>query len=408
MPATNAVTVLTGQIQEKFQQACLILSDGHPEEALAEFRRLLPLAPHFPGLHFYIGYSLNTLGHCQEAIESYQRALQLDPQSSQAAANISHALVAQGKWSAGWQYYDQLLSRNFPSLFGPLTAWNGECFSGKRLLVFNEGGLGDTLQNIRFLPQIKQRGGHITLLAQPSLCPLLAGASGFDKLLAGDSPKHLPVLRPHYDFHVRLGRLPLLLGITPLSPMAPYLTPPVKLEQHWRQIVNLEAGTSAARIGLVWHGSAKNKNRALDRTCPLAALAPLFHLPQFFFVSLQIGAGHEELTPLSTPRQPRDFAPELTNFAHTAALIAQLDLVITIDTATAHLAGALGKPTWVLLPFFPESRWQFQRSDTPWYSSLRLFRQPRPGDWPAVVQQIMQELNSWHQSNLLRQKAAIL
>ncbi len=349
------------------------------ELPLAEqhLRRAVALDPALPEAHASLGFVLTSLGRLHEAAAACDAAIRLRPDFARAYWNRSFARLLAGDFAAGWEDYewrrrDPHFAAAQPRL--PGREWQGEPLAGRRLLVLASQGLGDTIQFARFLPELANRAETVTLACAAPLVRLLAQlpVSVIDR----DPP--LPV----HDLWVDQMSLPRLLGIRPdsIPAASSYL---------------VAAGAAPVRdrsrrplVGLVWAGNPAHSNDA-RRSIPLAALAPLITLPGIAFASLQVGPAAAQIEArFGIP----DASPYLRDFAATARLISRLDLVISVDTATAHLAGALGKPVWLMLPYAPDWRWMAGRCDSPWYASARLFRQSRPGDWDGVVARIAEAL----------------
>jgi hypothetical protein len=317
-----------------------------------------------------LGRALAALNRQEEAIGRFARALEFDPSLAQARLNMAMARLALGEYAAGWPDYEaRWRSVNYPAPRGysqPL--WDGRAdLAGKTILLYFEQGLGDTIQFARYVPLLAQRGARVVLETPKPLARLFRSLPGVASLpCAGDPP-------PDFDFHAPLLSLPLAFQTTvdSIPASVPYLhAEPVKTE---------------ASIGLCWAGNPSNPND-WNRSIPLADLVPLLEVPGGRFLSLQkiLRKGDEEIlagranVDVESDRRGADFAD-------TAALVTALDLVITVDTAVAHLAGALGRPVWVLLPFSAHWAWLRERQDSPWYPTVRLFRQPCPGDWRSVI-----------------------
>src|SRR5260370_42375499 len=254
--------------------------------------------------------------------------------------------------------------------------WTGERLDGKTILLYAEQGFGDAIQFFRDVPQVAALGGRVVLLLHRRLVRLAASLPGDMTIV---SPGHR---LPEIDAWCPLLSLPRLfdprLGSIPGD--VPYLGVRPALAERWRQRL---AGLSGWRVGLAWAGDPRHVND-FRRSIPLERLSPLFTVPGISWVSVQIGPGPRDVAAFATA-PVLDLSAELTDFAETAGVIANLDLVITVDTAVAHLAGAIAKPVWTLVPFSPDWRWLFGREDSPWYPTIRLVRQPAPGDWDTVV-----------------------
>jgi ADP-heptose:LPS heptosyltransferase len=258
----------------------------------------------------------------------------------------------------------------------PQPRWLGErSIVGKTILLYGEQGLGDTIQFSRFVPEVAARGARVVLEVQRSLVRLLEHLPGVTEVVAqGDD-------LPWFDLHCPLPSLPAVLGITlETLPAKPYLAAAPERAVAWLQRVR---AFPSLRVGLVWAGTTSLGADA-RRSMELATLAPLAEVRGVTFLSLQKDRGTAHILRSAAPR-PHDFTPELSDFAETAALVEALDLVISVDTSVAHLAGAMGKPVWVLLRFDADWRWLRGREDSPWYPTARLFKQAAPGDWDSVI-----------------------
>ena len=340
--------------------------------------RVIELKPDLPDVHYNRGYMLRRLGRLPEAIASYRRALALKPDFVTAHKNLGHALLLTGDFSQGFAEYEWRWRQPgwSPRPFSqPL--WDGQPLGGKTILLHAEQGMGDTLQFIRYAQQVKQLGGQVLVECQQPLIRLLADVTAIDRLISQDTPL------PHFDCHAPLLSLPHLLHttLTTVPAEIPYLSPPPS-----SLAPQPSCPPATLKIGLTWTGNPSHKNNPY-RSFSLEQARSLLSLPQTQFYSLQKGEAAAELQQL-TEGSIVDLSPQLADFADTAAAIAQLDLVITIDTAVAHLAGAMGKPVWILLSFAPDWRWMVDRPDSPWYPTARLFRQPKAGDWGSVFAEV--------------------
>ena len=376
----------------------LLSNRNRCEEAEACFLKAIGLQPDIAEVHYNLGMMLHRLHRHAEAEACYRRALDLRPGYVGAEWNLSALLLLLGKFEEGWRRYEIRYHAErhggkpaVPDL--PFPQWQGQSLAGKSLLVWPEQGFGDAIQFCRYLAILKRRGAaRITLVCKPPLKPLLDGLEGADAVA---EIAEAPALPPH-DFWTLILSLPLHCGTGPdnIPAALPYLRPsPERLERWAPRLRNL----AGLRIGLVWKGSATNGNDQ-NRSLPgLETLAPLWEVPGLSFVSLQKGNGENQAA-RPPPDQPLlALGPELRDFADTAAVLAQIDLLISVDTAIAHLAGALGRPCWVLLPSEGlDWRWQRGRSDSPWYPGvMRLFRQDESGDWAPVVTAIAAELRNF-------------
>ena len=362
---------------------------GRYDEAIASYQTALLCEPNYAKAHNNLAYALAALNRYDDALASYGRALAIDPGYAQAHWNESLARLATGDFATGWEKYEwRWRCRDFTSprrnFSQPL--WRGrEKTAGKTILLHAEQGFGDTLQFVRYAPLVAATGARVVLEVQAPLTSLMHDLAGVEVVVARGDPL------PPFDFHCPLLSLPLALGTTLRSVPAevPYLRPPPAKTFHWRESL---AQRDHARIGLVWSGRKTHKNDR-NRSIALARLQPLLSIPGITFVSLQKEIRQEDAEALGRFPQIIHVGDQLEDFSDTAAVAATLDLVISADTAVAHLAGALAKPTWVLLPFSPDWRWLLNREDSPWYPTMRLFRQPRLGDWDSVIERVKAELS---------------
>jgi tetratricopeptide (TPR) repeat protein len=360
---------------------------GRFAEAEASFQQALRLDPGYVEAHNNLGSLYKEQGRLEEALTSYQTALWFDPNSVSTRYNRALALLQKGDYAHGWYEYEwrwqraQARSRPFAQ-----PRWDGSPLQGRTILLYMEQGLGDMMQFIRYAPLVKERGGTVLVECPGILLSLFRTCAGIDQLIAEGQPL------PPFDVQAPLMSLPALLG-TPLDRVPariPYLAADPQRVESWRH--KLEP-LRAFKIGIVWQG---NPHFQWDRhrSIPLAHFAPLAEIDDVRLISLQKGAGIEQLRTCGFP--VTELAAELdidgAAFADTAAIMTQLDLVITADTAAGHLAGALGVPVWVALSRIADWRWLCDRSDSPWYPSLRLFRQTTLGDWPGVFTRMAQEV----------------
>jgi tetratricopeptide (TPR) repeat protein len=359
----------------------LELARGELETAELAHRQAIALRPDDDAAHNNLGNVLQQKGCYTEALECYQRAIECNPDSADARSNLGLLQLRLGDFECGWLGYAWSLRTKTSSfsciLHGDYPIWDGSDPRGKTLLVWAEQGHGDAIQFVRYTALLKALGARVLLECRPAERRLFATCAGIDQLLVeGESI-------PPFDAHVPLMSLPLLLGtrLETIPAQIPYLNPPTEC---WlpKELQRCLQEASGFKVGLVWSASVL---QYVDRKrrCPLALLAPLFEIPDVSWFSLYKG---EQVHELELYRERVvDLGPHLRDFADTAWAINQLDLVITVDTSVAHLAGAMGKPVWVLLPFVPDWRWLLNREDSPWYPTARLFRQSALGNWQTVA-----------------------
>jgi Flp pilus assembly protein TadD len=364
---------------------------GRHDDGIALIRRAISLQPDYASAYSNLGNALRDQGKVDEAIVALRQCISLDPNFAEAHWNLAVALLLRGDFAQGWAEQEWRLKWKGVlaldrELIEPM--WHGEELNGRTILLHVEQGLGDTIQHIRFAPDIVARGGKVMLYCQPELARLLQTMPALEQVI--------PVGRPlsAFDLHCPLLSVPMVLGITlkSIPNSVPYLSADPRLIEDWSNL--LMPADQALKVGLAWAGSAvhtSDKRRSLE----LKRLTSLSAVEGAKFYSLQKGPAASQAIAGDAGLNVIDFSAKLTDFAETAALIANLDLVITVDTAVAHLAGAMGKPVWVLLPFAPDWRWMLDREDSPWYPTMRLFRQTSMGQWDEVIARLAESLENF-------------
>jgi tetratricopeptide (TPR) repeat protein len=374
-----------------------LAATGRVPEALDSFIRSAVLNGMTADNHTNIGIVLKTLGRHREAAASFDRALAYKPDDPSAKFALAFLYLALGEFPLGWPLYEARF--DVPALGNPprhfnAPRWNGtEPLAGKTLLVHAEQGLGDVIQFCRYLPVLAAQGASVVFEVMPSLKALLRTLPPAIRLVGRGEPL------PPVDYYCPLLSLPLAFNtrLDTIPAQVPYLTAEPQRTARWMH--RLEA-LPGLRVGVAWQGNLAVEKLiwARGRSIPLAALAPLAQLPGVRLVSLQKGPGLDQLLNVPFAERIIDLSADLDRgpdaFLDTAAVIAGLDLVISSDTSVAHLAGALGRPVWTVLAASPEWRWGLERSDSPWYPTMRLFRQTTHGDWTAVVAEIAQALQN--------------
>lgn len=393
---------------------------GQLEAAIAHYETALRLDPNLAAAHTNLGHALKELGHLDRAITHYETARQLMPTNPDAYRDLGDALQEQGRFQEALILYDRALAfaPNHSELQGsrirtmllagnlaegfpaydhwrlhiaarprplPQPVWDGKPFGGQTLLLYAEAGsgLGDSIQFVRYAALVAESGGRVIVECQAPLVRLFQAIAAIDEVIPVGAPL------PPFDQHASLLSLPAILGtnLDTIPARIPYLTapPPTPAQQ-----LPLPAAAKL-KVGLVWGGNPRHSHDR-DRSCPLQEFLAFLPHPNAIFYSLQKGSHWAELNQVEAIANGTlpiiDLSPQLEDMAATATLINQLDLVITVDTAIAHLAGALGKPVWILLPFSPDWRWFMHRTDSPWYPTARLFRQPRRHDWATLCHQV--------------------
>ena len=370
-------------------RANALLALDRAAEALANCDAALRARPDDVKALVNRGNALSDLRRPEEALQSYQRVITKHPDHAEAHWNKSLILLARGDFDNGWREYEWRLRRSSDKRDFRQPQWYGGDIAGKTILLHAEQGYGDTIQFVRYAPMVAARGAKVLVEVQPALQSLLSGMPDIAVVGRGE-----PL--PSFDLHCPLMSLPLAFRTTPdtVPAAAPYLHAPQDRVAKWR--ARLPSGESL-RVGLAWAGSPTHRNDH-NRSIALSRLAPLCTEGGVQFVSLQREVRDRDAEVLRAMPQVFAADAELQDFADTAAVIALLDLVIAVDTGVAHLAGALGKPVWLLLPFNGEWRWLENRSDSPWYLTARLFRQPAVDDWESVVASVRAALAGFQKS----------
>ncbi|WP_153074822.1 tetratricopeptide repeat protein [Paraburkholderia bonniea] len=360
---------------------------GQHSEALPHFERAVGFEPCFAPGWLSLGTTHQALGAPAAAVRAFDQALRLEPDYAAAHLNRALAQLTLGDFKRGLPGYEWRLALLAPTAPQPSPRWHGEPLGQRTLLIQAEQGFGDTLQFMRFVPLAAQRAGHVILEVQPALVPLLAPAAQQWRvtLIAQGGPQ------PVADRHCPLLSLPLALGTTldTLPPHTAQLSIPPSYRRKWRGSLG---GQARRKIGLAWSGHIHQHE---TRSLPLAALEPLFALSGIDWIVLQPNLSDAERSALIVHQRAASFhrfERHIHDFADTAAIIAQLDGVVSIDTAIAHLTGTLRVPLWLMLPFAADWRWFTDSSRSPWYASARLVRQPRPGAWAEVVEAVAHAL----------------
>lgn len=380
--------------------ACLglslsLLALGEESEAENWARHATELAPHSADAWNTLGTILSSTGRYDEACNCFEQALHCLPQHHLAHLNRGMIYLLRGDWRRGWEDYEYRLliqAQEWHRLPGP--RWQGEPLTDQTILLVAEQGLGDTLQFIRFAQVLKHRGARVLLECSSRLVPLLSQAKGIDACFAKGEPL------PPYDFYSPLLSVPRYLEIEPdnIPAEVPYLRPHPDLVSAWQQKL---ANHEGIRVGIAWQGNPSYPNDR-QRSVPLALFRSLADIAGVTLISLQKGPGEKQLARCEF--RVVDLGPERDEaqgaFMDTAAIAQHLDLVICTDSAIAHLIGALGRPIWLLLGYVCDWRWGTSGETTPWYPTMRLFRQPKRHDWDSVFNQVAAELRSLAQNKL--------
>ena len=410
----------------------VLWEQGRPERAVEYYHRALELNPDSFDTQMNLGVSLSDIGRFDDALVWLRSATRMRPSSAEAWDNVGMTLARQGHWDQAMVCYDEAIrlrpdfgearrnrglgwltlgdfERGFPEAEWrfkcrnpgghnfPRPRWAGEPLEGRTILLHFEQGLGDTLQFIRFAPQVKERGGQVWVFCQPSLMRLMSMSPGVDLVMDGSSPF------PDFHLHAPLMSVPAIIGTSEATlPRDPYLVADARRIERWRPALSQALGVaelnSVFKIGIAWQGNPTNR---VDRwrSFPLVWFSQLASLPGVRLVSLQKGAGVEQLStlggrfPVTNLECRFDGLEDKRDFLDTAAVMSLLDLVITPETAVAHLAGGLGLRTWVALSTVGDWRWMHSGDSCPWYPSARLFRQTKLDDWDGVFQRMAKELS---------------
>ena len=380
-------------------EGAALLDQDQVEEAISLFEQARDMNPDAAVVYNNLGNAFTAQNRLHEAVAQYEKAIALQADFPDAHMNQGMALLKLGDLSRGWAEFDwRWQTRFFTPFLPPQPRWDGSPMLDKTLLVHTEQGAGDTIQFARYLPLVKERVGRLLLVAPEPMQALLATVEGVDEIRG---PGDIPATA--FDSYVPMmtvaGLLETILDTIPTT--IPYLSPPPD-----RSRPLAPAPGRALRVGVAWAGSPTQGNDR-NRSATLAEFAPLFGISGIEWVSLQVGEGSEQLSVISDqlsvvgyqvgtnhdlPVQIRDMSTEIQDWGDTAAIINQLDLVISVDTGVVHLAGALGVPVWVLLCHAPDWRWLLDRSDSPWYPTARLFRQPCAKDWAGVMAEVRKAL----------------
>jgi len=387
-------------LKPDYAQACTNLGNalldlGQPEQGLESYRRALVLKPDYAEAYYNLGKALQDAGELQAAEQAYRQATALKGDYAMAYWNLSLLRLLHGDYAEGFRLYEKRFTGGDRKVFAKMNAcldqlrgyprWDGEVLGGLSLLVVAEQGLGDNLMTMRYLPLIgQQRPGRLLVYCEQPLQRVIQCLPGVDEVIAmteslpfGRFGRYCPMMSLPYVFKTSTASIPRSV---------PYLRVPDEIKKHWRERL---ADVPGMKVGLAWAGKPSYRENA-TRSIPLRQLSPLLALEGVQAVSLQKGEGAREARDVG--RNILDWMDECGDLLDTAALVDQLDLVISVDTSVAHLAGALGKPVWLLNRFGSEWRWLLDREDSPWYPGMRIFRQERQGEWDSVIRRLATEL----------------
>jgi len=362
---------------------------GRYDEAIACYKIILKREPDYLEAYNNMGVAFKEQGDTVHAIACYEKALEINPGIAETQWNLSLVYLLAGEFEEGWRRYEWRWQktdyRPFLRHFSqPL--WDGSGIAGKTILLHAEQGYGDAVQFVRYVPQVAAMGADVIIEAPRGLTALFKAVPGVQQVVPrGDQ-------LPPFDIHCPLLTLPMIFRtrLSSIPGHVPYLIADPEKKEAWR--LKLADDGGRFKVGLVWSGNPEHKNDR-NRSLPLERLAPILSVDSVSFYSLQKGEAARMLNDGRYGGRIIDYTGELNDFADTAALLMNLDLVISVDTAVAHLAGALGVQVWLMLPFAPDWRWLLGRTDSPWYPTMRLFRQPSPGAWEPVIEEMIAGLN---------------
>lgn len=349
--------------------------------AIACLSRAVRNAPQSPEAVYNLGLALRDAGDNAKAIACFESALSMRKDYATCHVDYGVSLLLKGELAKGAEEYEWRTK-----LAGARTReqprWDGSDLGGKTILLQQEGGMGDVIQFLRYIPAVKEKNANVVVECHGSLARLIATAPGVDKVVIADSPL------PHFDVYAPIISLPHIMGIADqtLSNTVPYIKPP---ELHSIQLP--PAGGRQVRVGFCWSPS-RPRAGGPDRSCPLERIIEMLSIPGIIAFSLQMGERAKDLEAESCDALMPDVGSRLTDLADLAAAIDQMDLVVTVDSATAHVAGALGKPVWLLTPFAPDWRWGEEGESCIWYPTMRLFRQVQPGRWDKPFEALQEAL----------------
>jgi Tfp pilus assembly protein PilF len=360
---------------------------GRIDEAISCYRQAIAFRSDYAEAHNNFGTALIEKKHLDEATSAFGEALKLSPESKFAHFNLGLIPLLRGDIQKGLPAIDRYWRtiRQYPFNCDKLRPqWDGSPLNGKRILLYAEQGFGDTIHFVRYVPMVEQLGGKVVLAVQPDLVSLIRSMKTRAQVISYASDQ-----APEFDTHYTLLLLPMALGTTLQNVPAdvPYLFADQELSSQWRK----RMPSDGLKVGIAWAGRPTYRNDR-NRSTKLSTFAPLAQVEGVHYFSLQKGYAADQARTPPAGLNLTNWTDELKSFVDTAALIDNLDLVITIDTSIAHLAAAMGKPVWMMIAFMPDWRWMLDREDSPWYPTMRLFRQPAMGDWPPVLTKVVAAL----------------
>ena len=379
----RTIELLPDHLYAYSRLAVVLIITNRFEEAESYLRQAIRLKPDYGDAYRKLGRVLKMMHRLDEAEAAYLRSIALSSpdKADDPLFGLGILYLLRGQYTKGWESYD--LRRKLYHYPSPgIQYWRGENLAGRKILLYSEQGLGDTIQFVRYASEVAALGAKTAVRVQPPLQKLLAYSSANCEIYFQTDSQ-----TKDYDFACSLHSLPFVFNTAEetIPTKIPYIRPSSEVTCKWHDALIKAAGEQPFRIGVVWAGNPKHHNDH-NRSIPFDLFSTLFELSEASWLSLQVGDRAEDLT--RTSCKIIDFSADLVDFFETAGLIQNLDLIITVDSSVAHLAGAMGKKTWILLPFAPDWRWQLDRDDSPWYPAVRLFRQNKIGDWQTVLTEI--------------------
>ncbi len=371
----------------------VLVKQNQLEEAISACRRAIRLKPDFAEAYNNLGIALFNKGLYAEAIENFDQAIEVKPDYVGAYMNRAFTFLLKGDFKRGWKDYCWRRKAESEKTVYPhryqVPLWDGSPFAGSRLLVHYEQGAGDNIQCVRYLPLVKSHGGTVIFETPKSLSGLLREFDGIDELVEASCEGKPPSVE--FDFYIPLMDLPRVFGtaLETIPADVPYLYADTAKVRYWQK----RLAEPGFKVGIVWAGSARHKND-YNRSCPLKHFAPLADIPGVQLYGLQKGPPAAQVEQVADKMSVVNLGEEFEDFTDTAAVIENMDLIISVDTSVLHLVGAMAKPAWALIPFVPDWRWLLDRRDNPWYPTARLFRQKRRGDWQGVLTRAAAELRA--------------
>jgi hypothetical protein len=360
----------------------------HTHKAIGAYQTALRLRPRYFDALLGLGNALRQVGRTEAALNYFAAAVRVNPSQALAHWELGTTQLALGQFVPGWTEFEwrwKLADFTTPAPCFEQPPWDGEDLGGQRILLHCEQGYGDLIQFSRYATLVANRGGKVILGCPESLRSLMETVPGVTEIVT--TRRDLPP----FDTHAPVMSLPAIFGTTleTIPATIPYIRPGSPSPQKSKWVEDLPG----LQVGVVWAGASTHRNDA-NRSLALELLEPLLRLPNIHWHSLQVGGGADQLARPEFSGKIVDLGNQFNHFDDTAAAIAELDLVLAVDTAVAHLAGAMGKTVWLLLPFEAEWRWMIAREDSPWYPTMRLFRQSSPGNWKELLERVARELKA--------------